>query len=301
MGRLRKELEALKAQVGAADFADARTHSLADQIARFARAKEEGNHRYLDISTVYDPQKIKGKYVMVTGGNRGLGLEIATELARVGASVVVACRKTSAELDALGVEVITGVDVQHRDGISEMCKKLKKPLDIVINNAGYFPDIHETITDPENPLNYAEELKQIDICALGPLRVIAELHKSGKLVQDGTGKAIIISSQAGSATWRFTQNKDSGGDYGHHMSRAACNIAGVLASEELKKFKIPVVMLHPGFNRTGMTAKYSHIWDIEGAVEAHVGAKRVLHEIEQITMEHTGMFINCEDGLQIPW
>ena len=78
-----------------------------------ARAKKEGNHRYLDISTVYDPKKIQGKYVMVTGGNRGLGLAIATELASVGASVVVACRKSSAELDAFNVEVITGVDVQH--------------------------------------------------------------------------------------------------------------------------------------------------------------------------------------------
>jgi hypothetical protein len=50
-----------------------------------------------------------------------------------------------------------------------------------------------------------------------------------------------------------------------------------------------------------MTAKYSHIWDREGAVEASVGAKRVLHEVKGATMERTGMFINCEDGLQIPW
>jgi len=40
-----------------------------------------------------------------------------------------------------------------------------------------------------------------------------------------------------------------------------------------------VLLLHPGFNRTGMTAKYKHIWDKEGAVEASVGAKRVLHEV----------------------
>jgi hypothetical protein len=40
--------------------------------------------------------------------------------------------------------------------------------------------------------------------------------------------------------------------------------------QELKKKGIPVVLLHPGFNRTGMTAKYSHIWDKEGAVEPKV-------------------------------
>jgi hypothetical protein len=50
-----------------------------------------------------------------------------------------------------------------------------------------------------------------------------------------------------------------------------------------------------------MTAKYAHIWDKEGAVEASEGAMRVLHEIKSITMDTTGKFINCEDGLPIPW
>ena len=85
--------------------------------------------------------------------------------------------------------------------------------------------------------------------------------------------------------------RGKGGDYGHHMCRAACNIGGVLLSEELKKQGIAVLMLHPGFNRTGMTSKYSAIWDIEGAVEASVGAKRVLHEVKGATMERTGKFI----------
>jgi len=85
------------------------------------------------------------------------------------------------------------------------------------------------------------------------------------------------------------------------MSRAACNIAGVLMSEELKKHGFTVVMLHPGFNRTEMTKKYDHIWDKEGAVSTVEGAKRVLHEVVHTTMEKNGQFINCEDGLQIPF
>ena len=47
--------------------------------------------------------------------------------------------------------------------------------------------------------------------------------------------------------------------------------------------------------------RYSHIWDIEGAVESSVGAKRVLYESLRATMEQTAKFINCEDGLEIPW
>ena len=151
----------------------------------------------------------------------------------------------------------------------------------------------------DNTLNFDEQLKQIDICGLGPLRVTSALFNAG-LLQDGS-KAIIISSQAGSSSWRFTQNKDEGGDYGHHMSRAACNMAGVLLSEELKAKGVAVVMLHPGFNRTEMTKKYEHIWDIEGAVDSKEGAMRVIYEIEKATMETTGRFVNCEDGLQIPF
>ena len=50
-----------------------------------------------------------------------------------------------------------------------------------------------------------------------------------------------------------------------------------------------------------MTAKYSHIWDVEGAVDPAEGAKRVLYEALKISADISGKFINCEDGLQIPW
>jgi hypothetical protein len=47
----------------------------------------------------------------------------------------------------------------------------------------------------------------------------------------------------------------------------------------MKSSNISVGILHPGFNRTDMTSKYSHIWDIAGAVDSSIGAKRVLHEV----------------------
>ena len=65
----------------------------------------------------------------------------------------------------------------------------------------------------------------IDVCALGPLRVSSAAYNQGKIAEGG--RVIVITSQAGSVEWRATQNKGKGGDYGHHMSRAACNIAAV--------------------------------------------------------------------------
>jgi len=270
-------------------------YSKADQVARFAAANAENNARFLNIDTVYDGSYLKGKRVLVSGGNKGLGLAIVKELHTQGAEVIVVGRQTCPELDALqGVQVITGVDVTDSAAVAgKMVTELGgKAVDYVINNAGYFWEPHETL---EN-MNFDEQLKQIDICAVGPLRVSRALLAAG-LVK---GSVIIISSQAGSAEWRFTQNPE-GGDYGHHMSRAACNIGGVLLAQELKKLGIPVLLIHPGFNRTGMTAKFAEIWDKEGAVEASVGAKRVLHEVKGATIERTGMFVNAEDGLQIPF
>jgi hypothetical protein len=75
---------------------------------------------------------------------------------------------------------------------------------------------------------------------------------------------------------------------------------GCILSQELKAANIPVQMLHPGFNRTAMTQKYAHIWDIEGAVEPHIGAKRVLYEILRADMATTGTVINCAQRPR-PW
>jgi len=137
-----------------------RVFSLADQTARFERAKKEKNARFIDISTVFDGSYLKGQRVLVTGGNRGLGLEIATELKACGAKPIVTCRSSSPELDALGVEqVITDVDVSSEASVKAMVEKLTAPVDIVINNAGYFYGPAESVLD--DTLNFDEELKQV--------------------------------------------------------------------------------------------------------------------------------------------
>ena len=272
-------------------------YSIADQQARFAAAKERKDERYLTIEKVYDGSYLEGQKVIVTGGNRGLGFEITKRAKESGAEVSVTCRKAGDDLDF--ATAYEGVDVTNLESIQSFAEKFVKDqgsCDLVINNAGYFYGPEEKVLD--DTLNFDEEWKQIDICALGPLRVTSELVKAGA-IKDG-GKVVIITSQAGSAEWRFTQNP-TGGDYGHHMSRAACNIMGALLSQELKAKNITVLLLHPGFNKTTMTKKYEHIWEIEGAVEPWQGAMRVLHEAGLHGIDDSGKFFNCEDGKQIPW
>merc|ERR1712194_599403 len=168
-------------------------------------------------------------------------------------------------------------------------------VDILISNAGYFMESIETIES----CDFDEQMKMIDICSVGMLRISSAVVKSGLLAENA--KISFITSQGGSIAWRETQNAGDNMDYGHHMSKAAANMAGKLLAIEMKRRGVSVSILHPGFNKTDMTAKYSHIWDVEGAVTAEVGAKRVLHEIGLQSLETAGKFINCEDGLEIPW
>jgi NADPH:quinone reductase-like Zn-dependent oxidoreductase len=125
---------------GAVDETRGGTHSVADQVARFAKAKAEGNPRFLDIESVFDGGDLSGKRVLVTGGNRGLGLAIVKELVSVGATAIVVCRSSSPELEKLvgKYNVYSGVDVVDDEAVKKVAKRVKGDggaLDVVINNA----------------------------------------------------------------------------------------------------------------------------------------------------------------------
>lgn len=271
------------------------TYSMADQPKRFAEAKANNTQRVLDIDSVYKPEFLKDKTVLVTGANRGLGKAIAEECTKQGAQVIATVR--SPVVLPYVAHVIDGIDVTDNQCGTKLAEQLKAKnlaIDILINNAGYFYEPLETLES----LNFDESLKMIDICALGPLRITSALANEDLLNE--SAKVAMITSQGGSIAWRFIQNP-KGGDYGHHMSKAAANMMGVLLAQALKDKGICVTMLHPGFNKTEMTQKYEADWAEHGAVSPCVGAKRVMHEISQMKLENAGKFINCEDGLLIPW
>ena len=256
----------------------------------FARAKENNDQRVLDIDAVYFEHE--GKRVLVTGGNRGLGRAIADELVAIGAETIITCRKMTPDLLTAGfAQVVDGIDVTDTSTVERLATEIEKPI-VVINNAGYFYEPLETLES----LNFEEELKMIDICALGPLRVTSVLNKAG-LIPSG-GKVAMITSQGGSIDWRFTQCPD-GHDYGHHMGKAAANMMSVLVANELKAKGIVVMALHPGFNTTDMTAKYKEIWEIEGPLTS-VG-QSVRSTRSSFRPWRPGLLHQLRGRTQIPW
>lgn len=154
-------------------------YSTPDQPLRFATAKAENNARMLDIDSVYNPSFLKGKSVLVTGGNRGIGLAMVEELVKQQAKVYVTTRKTES---IKGVQqVIDGIDVCDNKAGEKVASALNgAKIDILINNAGYFYEPVEKL----DSLNFEEELKMIDICAVGPLRITSGLFNAGILSKD---------------------------------------------------------------------------------------------------------------------
>ena len=110
-------------------------YTIPDQPKRFAKAKVENNRRVLNIDEFYKPSLLAGKTVLVTGGNRGIGLAITNELVRCGAKVIVTTR---APTTIPGVsQVIDGIEVTDDNCGNLLASKLNgRQIDILINNAG---------------------------------------------------------------------------------------------------------------------------------------------------------------------
>jgi NAD(P)-dependent dehydrogenase (short-subunit alcohol dehydrogenase family) len=217
--------------------------------------------------------------IVITGANRGIGLALVRECLKRGDEVIAACRASSPELGALGVEVVDGVDVARDEGVAALSHALGgRPVDILINNAG----VHRS--DSLGHIDFDRIRLQFETNAIGPIRVTAALLANLK----PGAKVAIITSRSGSIG-----DNGSSGNYGYRMSKAAVNMAGVNLALDLKGRGIAVAILHPGMVRTGMGSSPQ-------AVESAYAARRLLSRIDELTIDRTGKFLHAE-GYALPW
>lgn len=216
--------------------------------------------------------------VVITGSNRGIGLEFCRQLAVRGEEVIAVCRRTSPDLVQLGVQIVEGVDVSNADDVARMAEELHGvEVDLLINNAGILEA--DTLSD----LDYDALRRQFEVNSLGPLQVTRALI--GHL-RPGS-EVVIVTSLMGS----MSDNR-SGGYYGYRMSKAAVNAAGVCLACDLESLDIPVVLLHPGMVATEMTGGRGI--DVEESVAG------MLERIDHMSMRRTGTFWHS-DGTQLKW
>jgi NAD(P)-dependent dehydrogenase (short-subunit alcohol dehydrogenase family) len=216
---------------------------------------------------------------VITGANRGIGLELCRQVAARGDEVIAVCRRSSPELDALGVRIEAGVDVASDADVAALADRLgDTSVDVLVNNAGVLR--YQGLND----LDLDGIRQQFEINTLGPLRVTAAL-----LPRLGAGaKVAIVTSRMG-----CIGDNTSGSHYGYRMSKAAVNMAGVSLARDLAPRGIAVILLHPGHVRTEMTRG-------TGNVEPAEAAAGLLARIAELTLEQSGTLRHAS-GDSLPW
>jgi NAD(P)-dependent dehydrogenase (short-subunit alcohol dehydrogenase family) len=219
---------------------------------------------------------------LVTGANRGIGFALCKLLAGRGDRVLAACRRSSRELDALGVRVETGFEVGDPDAIARLASTLAgESLDLLINNAGVLR--RDALGSLQGEV-LDDLYLQFRVNSVGPLLVTQAML--GNLAPGA--KVGIVTSRMGSI-----EDNTSGGYYGYRMSKAAVNAAGKSLAMDLKERGIAVALLHPGFVRTEMVGG-------SGDVEPEEAARGLIERLDALTLETSGGFWHAK-GQPLPW
>lgn len=228
--------------------------------------------------------------ILITGSNRGLGLEWSRQYAEAGWRVFATCRypEEAVELAQLADQYrsvrLHRLDVTNAGQIVALAEELKEtPIDILLNNAGVYP---EKFLPPNAPLNYEDWAYTFQVNTMAPLSLTKAFVES--LARSGKRLVVAISSHMGSIS-----EITSPGSYFYRSSKAALNAVMKGLSLELKPLGIGVLLLHPGWVRTRMGG-------IDAPLSAEESVRGMRERIAEFLLADTGRFFRY-DGSEIPW
>ena len=224
--------------------------------------------------------------VLITGANRGLGLEFTRQYASDGWRVFAACRDPAGARDLAAVEgdvFAETLDVDDGPKVAALANKLSgQPIGVLINNAGIYGPKDVT----RDTVVYDAWGQVFRTNAMSPLAVSAAF--AANVAQGGQKKIITLSSIMGSIA-----ENDSSGDFIYRSSKAAVNAVMKSLARDLKSEGITVAVLHPGWVRTDMGGP-------DAAIEAPESVTGMRAVIAGLKESDSGRFLNY-DGTEIPW
>jgi len=224
--------------------------------------------------------------VLITGANRGLGLEFTRQYAADGWRVFAACRDPAGARDLAAVEGNVSaetLDVDDGPQVAALANKLSgQPIDVLINNAGIYGPKGVT----RDTVVYDAWGQVFRTNAMSPLAVSAAF--AANVAQGGQKKIITLSSIMGSIA-----ENNSSGDFFYRSSKAAVNAVMKSLAGDLKSEGITVAVLHPGWVRTDMGGPDASI----EAPESVTGMRAVIAGLKE---SDSGRFLNY-DGTEISW
>ncbi len=225
------------------------------------------------------------KYI-ITGANRGLGLEFVKQLAERGDQVIATCRNPddATDLNALASThdsvSVHKLDVANTDELDAFVEAMKgEDVEVLINNAGIYPKAGSL-----GELDYDAFTHGFEVNAIAPIR-LAEA-----LIPHITGAKIIanVTSQMGSI-----EDNGSGGAYAYRMSKAALNMGIKSLSIDTANQGFTSFLLHPGWVQTDMGGP-------NAMITTEQSIKGMLEVIDGANSGHNGKFFGWK-GNEIPW
>jgi NAD(P)-dependent dehydrogenase (short-subunit alcohol dehydrogenase family) len=221
--------------------------------------------------------------VLITGANRGLGLEFAKQYKADHAEVIACCRnpENALALKALGVTTMS-LDISSSDSISRLAEALHaKPIDILINNAGVYGPDRQSADD----CDFDGLLETVHINALAPLMLAATLKAN--LLAGAEKKLAFLTSKMGSIS------DSSGGFLAYRASKAALNMIADSISKEWRRDGIAVALLHPGWVQTDMGGT-------SAPIKPEDSVKGLRARIAELSLKTSGRFVDFQ-GREIGW
>lgn len=228
--------------------------------------------------------------VLVTGANRGIGLEFCRQYLAKKYKVYACCRAPESAPALLSLKQhnpeqlhIEPLDVTNETMRGSFSRILgEQPIDILIHNAGVYGPRDASIGN----VSEKDWINTFQVNTIAPLLLTQLLIKN--VLRSEEKKIILVSSKMGSI-----YDNSSGGNYIYRSSKSALNAIGKSLAHDLLDHKISVAVVHPGWVQTDM-----------GGSDATLTSEESVHGlanvIEQLNIKNSGQFLNY-DGLVIPW
>ncbi|NVJ26643.1 SDR family oxidoreductase [Myxococcus sp. AM011] len=226
--------------------------------------------------------------LVITGANRGIGLELTRQSLTRGDTVYAGVRELAQarELSALtgasgGRLHVHALDVTRDESVSSFAAALTGPVDLLINNAG-----RRTRSDDLEDLSLEDALQMMQVNALGALRVTRALLP--RLRQARGARIASLSSGLGSIA-----DNTSGGGYGYRMSKAALNMATRSLAADLRGEGLIAVAISPGWVQTDMGGA-------SAPTQVSESATGLLTVLDRLTLGDSGGFFDFR-GQRLDW
>lgn len=231
--------------------------------------------------------------VLITGANRGLGLEFTRQYAPRGYKIIATCRNPdqAGELKTMAAGnrqiVLERLDVSDHAQIDALAARYRGvPIDILLNNAGIGGDAESQVF---GKLKYDVFHQVMQTNALGPLKMTEAFIQN--VAASPMKKLMTVSSSQGSIGKVTTPRL-----YWYRSSKSALNMIMVNLALELKRQNIIVGLVTPGPTDTDF---------MKGLPKSllrkpEVAAADMIRSIDNFTLQTTGQFLNY-DGTVLPW